>query len=44
MSMLADNTKRGDILNETNVTTTNVLFDLLIDRGDGALPVHGLYN
>jgi len=25
--------EKGDILNEPNVTYTNVLFDLLIDRG-----------
>jgi hypothetical protein len=36
--------EKDDILNEPNVTTTNVLFDLLIDRGAGALPVHELYN
>jgi len=36
--------EKGDIINEPNVTTTNVPFDLLIDRGDGAHPVHELYN
>jgi hypothetical protein len=36
--------EKGDIQNEPNVTTTNVLFDLLIDRRDGALPVPELYN
>ena len=35
---------KGDILNEPNVTNTNVLFDLLIGSWDGALHVHELYN
>ena len=34
--------EKGDILNEPDVTTTNVHFDLLIDNG--ALHVHELYN
>jgi len=36
--------EKGDIIKEPSVTNTNVPFDLLIDRGDGALPVHELCN